>query len=700
MTTTGRLSGWGTLAAAAVLGLGASLAVPAAERPSGLTDRNSLGMDLVRVEAGTFRMGISRARIPSELREGRRYAMYGDFDERPVHPVTISRPFYMGAFEVTNAQYEQFDPSHRARRGELGFSREDDEAVVFVSWHDAVAFCRWLSEKEGLPYRLPTEAEWEYAARAGTTTYFHTGDRLPGAYLPNPAESWYPALRWGGALRERPPWISLRVGQTPPNSWGLHAVHGNVEEWVHDWYGPYEPGPQVDPVGRVDGDFRVTRGGSHSTFAYYLRSGNRAGTLPDDRTWVIGFRIVLGEMPETEPLSLPAPPPHQQDVSQQAADYSKGPNPAKPHFHGPRRYVKIAPDSYGPAFSTHNHDPALVEFPNGDLLAIWYSTEREPGRELTLLASRLRYGADEWEPASLFWDAPDRNDHAPALWADGKGRIFHFVGLSTAATWGNLALIMRTSTDSGATWSKAKLIAPDHGGRRMPIESVIRTRDGAILLPSDAPNPRPGGMMNGTSIWLSDDDGETWTDPGGTIAGIHAGVVQLKDGRLMALGRGDDIDGRMPRSLSSDMGKSWSYSASPLPPVTSGQRLALIRLKEGPLFLASFTDVRSIPGAGESEPMTIEDANGEKRPVRGLYAALSYNEGETWPVRRLITDDGPGRWLVGGAWTGRFRMSRDTAEPRGYLSVTQTPDGVIHLISSALHYELNLAWVEAKMPGR
>ncbi len=700
MTTTGRLSGWGTLAAAAVLGLGASLAVPAAERPSGLTDRNSLGMDLVRVEAGTFRMGISRARIPSELREGRRYAMYGDFDERPVHPVTISRPFYMGAFEVTNAQYEQFDPSHRARRGELGFSREDDEAVVFVSWHDAVAFCRWLSEKEGLPYRLPTEAEWEYAARAGTTTYFHTGDRLPGAYLPNPAESWYPALRWGGALRERPPWISLRVGQTPPNSWGLHAVHGNVEEWVHDWYGPYEPGPQVDPVGRVDGDFRVTRGGSHSTFAYYLRSGNRAGTLPDDRTWVIGFRIVLGEMPETEPLPLPAPPPHQQDVSQQAADYSKGPNPAKPHFHGPRRYVKIAPDSYGPAFSTHNHDPALVEFPNGDLLAIWYSTEREPGRELTLLASRLRYGADEWEPASLFWDAPDRNDHAPALWADGKGRIFHFVGLSTAATWGNLALIMRTSTDSGATWSKAKLIAPDHGGRRMPIESVIRTRDGAILLPSDAPNPRPGGMMNGTSIWLSDDDGETWTDPGGTIAGIHAGVVQLKDGRLMALGRGDDIDGRMPRSLSSDMGKSWSYSASPLPPVTSGQRLALIRLKEGPLFLASFTDVRSIPGAGESEPMTIEDANGEKRPVRGLYAALSYNEGETWPVRRLITDDGPGRWLVGGAWTGRFRMSRDTAEPRGYLSVTQTPDGVIHLISSALHYELNLAWVEAKMPGR
>jgi hypothetical protein len=206
--------------------------------------------------------------------------------------------------------------------------------------------------------------------------------------------------------------------------------------------------------------------------------------------------------------------------------------------------------------------------------------------------------------------------------------------------------------------------------------------------------------MHGTNIWLGYDDGQTWTDPGGTIAGHHAGVVQLKDGRLMALGRDDSIDGRMPKSLSSDMGKTWTYSASPLPPVTSGQRAVLIRLEEGPLLLVSFTDLRTVPEAGESGGMTIKDADGVERRVRGLYAALSYDEGETWPVRRLITDDGPGRWLVGGAWTGRFWMSPDTAEPRGYLSITQTPDGVIHLISSALHYEFNKAWVEAPMPGR
>jgi hypothetical protein len=97
--------------------------------------------------------------------------------------------------------------------------------------------------------------------------------------------------------------------------------------------------------------------------------------------------------------------------------------------------------------------------------------------------------------------------------------------------------------------------------------------------------------------------------------------------------------------------------------------------------------------------MVIRDASGADRTVRGLFAALSYDEGETWPVRRLITDDGPGRWLVGGAWTGRFWMSRSSAEPKGYLSVTQTPDGVIQLISSAQHYAFNLAWLEAPMPA-
>jgi len=640
---------------------------------------NSVGMKLVRIEPGSFTMGGGAG---------------GDFDERPAHKVTIRRAFLMGATEVTNAQYEQFDPEHKKRRGKLGFSKADDEAVVFVSWHEATAFCEWLSKKEGKPCRLPTETEWEYACRAGTTTAFSTGDSLPPEFLKNARESWFPSPR--GKENEIVP---LVVGRTPPNPWGLCDMHGNVEEWCLDWYGPYAEGDRTDPVGRADGDYRVTRGGSHSTTADYLRSANRMGTLPEDRSWLIGFRVVQAEMPSTEPLPVPAPPLNRQNVKQEVpADLAKGPDPKKPYFNGPRTYVNIPPDSEGPLFSRHNHCPAIVNCPNGDLLAIWYTCRREPGRELDIVASRLPYGADQWQPASPFWGAPDRNDHASALWVDEKGTIYHFNGLSAAATWGSLATIMRTSTDNGATWSRARLIMPEHGVHHMPVESVLGTSSGRIIVPCDAV---PGGA-GGTAVLISSDDGQTWVDPGegkpqptfengstgAWIAGIHGGIVELAGGRLMAFGRGNTIDGHMPRSLSADGGQTWTYSASPFPPIGGGQRLIVTRLKEGPILFASF-----------GKQVTFTDASGRERKGSGLFAALSADEGKTWQIKRLITDDGPPRPMDGGGNTGRFTMSRDSAETRGYLSVCQTPDGVIHLISSKLHYAFNLAWLLQPAPA-
>jgi formylglycine-generating enzyme required for sulfatase activity len=399
---------------------------------------NSLGMKFAYIPAGTFAMGAEN----------------GDFDEKPVHSVTISQPFYMGICEVTNAQYEQFDPGH-GLIDHRGFSHEPNEAVIFVSWEDANAFCSWLSQQEALPYRLPTEAEWEYACRAGTTTNYHTGDTLPVEYQNHQVETSGPYP------------VPLYVGQTPPNPWGLYGVHGNVEEWCHDWYGPYEAGDQTDP----DGRFRVSRGGSHSTTVGYLRSANRMGTLPEDKHWLIGFRVVLGELPATEPLPEPPPELYQTGVDQNVPpDINEGPDPNVPYFRGPVTYVKIPPDSYGPLFSAHNHDPGLTECPNGDLLAIWYTCIREKGRELAVAASRLRYGRQEWEPASPFWDGPDRNDHCPAMWTDETGRIYHFAGLADAATWGALAVILRTSTDNGVTWSRARLIIPEHAKRHMCVE--------------------------------------------------------------------------------------------------------------------------------------------------------------------------------------------------------------------------------------
>jgi len=633
-------------------------------------------------------MGSDGSRLPREIleakevRSGRKRKVFlpdsGDYDERPAHRVNISRPFYIGTYEVTNREYEQFAPAHRRLRGKLGFSSGDDEAVIFVNWEEAAAFCRWLSKREKLPYRLPTEAEWEYAARAGTTRLFHTGNTLPPAFLKNETRAWFPDTEYG----EQEPPHSLAVGGTPPNGWGLYDMHGNVEEWTNDWYGPYQAGEQTDPVGRTAGEFRVTRGGSHSTQVYYLRSANRMGTLPGDKSWVIGFRVVIGEMPKTTPLPVLPPPLHQRGVSEKIpTSLRRGPGPAVPFFKGPRVYVKIPPNSNGPLFSSHNHDPAIVECPNGDLLAIWYTCVDEAGRELGIAASRLRYGSEEWEPAEPFWDAPDRNDHAPALWFDGRKTIYHFNGPSAAATWGNLAVVMRVSTDNGATWSKARLIIPEHGLRHQPVESVLKTRDGFMVLPADA-NPE------GTALHVSRDRGRTWQDAGGTIAGIHGGVTQLKDGRLLAFGRFADIDGHMPKSISSNMGKTWVHGASVFPPISKGQRLVLIRLMEGPLFFASFAN-----------QITVTDASGKQRQVKGLFGALSFDEGETWSVHRLISDDGPVR-KFGTTDSEPFTLGWESAEPKGYLSVCQTTDGVIHLISSRLHYAFNLAWLKAPPPAQ
>lgn len=653
--------------------------------PSGKTHVNSLGMKLVRIEPGTFLMGESAAvtdalldplTYPARSELSKRYPQvppaqfripfearrHGDFDERPVRKVEITHAFYMGVFEVTNSEYEKFDPTHRALRGKMGFSQGDDEAVVFVSWEEAKAFCEWLSRKEGLHYRLPTEAEWEYAARAGTSTLFHTGDRLPESVLKNAQST---------EFRSASDRVRLSVGRTPPNAWGLFDVHGNVEEWTGDWYGPYDPRSVKDPKGPRDGAFKVTRGGSHGTDAYYLRSGNRGGLPPSTRTWITGFRIVAGAAP---PREAGAPKPRRNTHTESRFDERAD---TKPFFRGPRQYVRIPPESHGPLFSHHNHDTAIAECQNGDLLAIWYTCEQERGRELAVASARLRRGADQWDPAEPFWDAPDRNDHCPALWFDGKQTLYHFNGLAPAARWEPLEIVMRTSADSGRTWSKARLIAEDFGYRNMVGQPVFRAQDGSILFGADA-----GG---GSTVWISRDEGATWKDPGGTIRGIHAGIVQLRDGRLLALGRGQELEGWMPMSVSADMGKSWTSSPSGLPPIGGGQRAVLMRLKEGPLFFASFAkDVKRF------EP--LKNINDE-RGAMSLFAALSYDEGKTWPVRRIITDGLPehAATTIDG---GRIRMSRATSEMQGYLSATQARDGTVHLISSINHYAFNRAWIE------
>ena len=246
--------------------------VSSAEMPTGDEYTNSVGMKLVRIEPGSFRLGVGDTPLPHELTNHRGTQFEGDFDEKPNHTVRITKPFYAGIYEVTNFQYELFDPEHRKLRGkDNGLSTEDDEAVINVNWYEARAFCQWLSDLEGLEYRLPTEAEWEYACRAGTTTHYHTGNILPEEFHKN------------ADMVGTPEDVPLKAGETQPNKWGLYDMHGNVEEWCYDWYGPYKSGPRIDPVGYAEGDFKVLRGGSHGTHIYYLRSANRMGTVPENK---------------------------------------------------------------------------------------------------------------------------------------------------------------------------------------------------------------------------------------------------------------------------------------------------------------------------------------------------------------------------------------------------------------------------------
>lgn len=664
---------------------------------------NGLGMRMVRVEPGSFWMGQAD----------------GERDERPVHRVRLSRPLYIGTTEVTNEQYERFDPEHRVFRGQRGLSAADDEPVTFVSWHDAVRFCGWLSEREGKPYRLPTEAEWEYACRAGTDTAYSTGETLPEPYCRQQEETGNP----------KP--VPLTVGTTPPNAFGLHDMHGNVEEWCHDWYGPYTPGEQTDPVGYEDGEFKVTRGGSHNTELAYLRSANRLGTLPEDKHWLIGFRVVQGE-----PLAFAAKPLRRTVVPGWATDVAQRKYPwpggerqpaatqARPYFHGPVPYVVGGEHPESIPMYGHNHCPSVTWCDNGDLLAVWFSCSRERGREMTILASRLRTGAERWDTAAEFFKAPDRNMTGSALFNDGQGRLLFFNGLETDAMWRNLALVMRTSTDNGASWSKPELINPFYRAGNQVISGTSMTEDGVLIQPCDAVSGGSGGSV----VHLSRDGGASWSvsgvdepEPefasgktGARIAGIHAGVVSLKDGSLMALGRGNSIDGRMPLSVSRDMGASWTYAAGEFPPIGSAQRLVLLRLREGPLLLVSFTDDETtIPrnkrydGKLDKQKFVysrdlmkgirVRDAEGKERTVYGMYAALSYDEGNTWPVRKPVSPGcGESEW-DGGGHTGMFRLTDIQAEPMGYLAATQAPDGTIHLLSSRLHYRFNLAWLEQPM---
>ncbi len=253
---------------------------------------NAIGMRLAPIPAG-------RGTIGSPTSEPGRNS-----DERSVE-VEFTRPLWMSATEVTQAEWaavmgedyvppEGIHPNESAGRRFMG-----PTLPAYVSWSEAAEFCRRLSRKERAYYRLPTEAEWEYACRAGTTSAFHVGAELSSAQAniePGSGGDAVPSAR-------RP----LPVASFPPNPWGLYDMHGNVMEWCADWKEPYSIGPLTDPEGPAKGSVRVLRGGSWDSDARFARSANRWANPEGVRTDYIGFRVVLDSRPVPEAvLNAPA----------------------------------------------------------------------------------------------------------------------------------------------------------------------------------------------------------------------------------------------------------------------------------------------------------------------------------------------------------------------------------------------------------
>ena len=287
---------------------------------------NSIGMKLMLIPAGEFMMGSreSAEETAAFFTKTCGLDLKADYfkNEHPQHRVRITRPFYLGKYNITRGQFRQFvdntgyktDAEKDGKGGygwnvkefkqkpeytwrNVGFEQTDEHPMVNVSWNDAAAFCKWLSRKEGKTYRLPTEAEWEYACRAGTTTrYYICDDPETLAQVGNVADATAKAKfpDWTYTIKASDGYVfTAPVGSFRPNAFGLYDMHGNAWQWCADWYGKkyYAVSPMDDPTGPASGKYRVLRGGSWFNKLYNARSATRNKGMPDFRLGDTGFRV-------------------------------------------------------------------------------------------------------------------------------------------------------------------------------------------------------------------------------------------------------------------------------------------------------------------------------------------------------------------------------------------------------------------------
>lgn len=565
----------------------------------------NLNLELVKIQPSTFLMGMRPCEQDAYPNK-----------ETPQHPVTLSHGYLIGKYEVTKEQWQAIMGT-TPWEGKSYVQNDPKSPAVYISWNEAQSFVRKLSEITGKEFRLPTEAEWEYACRAGTQTRFYWGDDPD--YKEITGHAW-----WRGNTVITNEKYARKVGTLPPNPWGLYDMSGNVSEWCQDWHSYYPDGPVTDPTGPAIAEHRVLRGGSWISIGGHCRSSRRHHELPAMAHSDFGLRVVLT------------------DNNQESARAPESMNLFVCGTEGVNTY----------------RIPSLLLAPDNSLLAFCEARKESiaDASPTDMILRRSLDGGKTWLPTQVL--VRGKGNEAlmnPCPVVDKtNNRILLFCIDANKYGENRHRHLLLTSDDNGKSWTDpidlgSRIIGYDNSFVCGPGIG-IQLQDGRLVIPGYLGKTDEELEENNYSCAVySDDHGKTWAQ-GKLVNELsdESQAIELKDGTLMLNMRGNMGTSCRGVATSKDGGKNWSpvrwdRTLNECPCQASILRYSLSKNEGKDRILFSNPD-------NSGERFGILDRT--KLTVR-----MSYDEGQTWPIKKLIH-----------------------AGPSSYSSMVRLPDGTICLL--------------------